>query len=74
MIEEAQKVQNIWYEQVSEMEQILRDTLFKDTCYSFGDEDVKKLQYAVHGYLSELMANDLSLEQGINILMKHVQK
>lgn len=74
ILEEAQKVQNLWYEQVSEMELTLRNTLFKDTCYSFSDEDVKKLQYAVQEYLSEVTANDLSLEQGINILMKHAQK
>lgn len=72
--EEAQKVQNLWYSQVSEMELPLRDTLFKDTCYSFREDDVKKLQYAVQGYLNEVLANDLSLEQGINILKKHVQK
>lgn len=74
ILEEARNVQNLWYEQVSEMELTLRDTLFKDTCYSFSDEDVKKLQYAVQGYLSEVMANDLSLEQGMNILKNHVQK
>ncbi len=74
ILEEARKVQNLWYEQVSEMELTLRNTLFKDTCYSFSDEDVKKLQYAVQEYLSEVMANDSSLEQGINILMKHAQK
>lgn len=74
ILEEAQKVQNLWYDDVMKTEQQLRQTIFKDTTYAFDKDDEKKLQYASQAYLNEELAQNPKFENGVGILIKFAEK